>query len=47
MLIKYLLSKKYRENYSRSFAIRINESDKQTERIYSNISSKSKPNKAS
>ena len=46
MLIKYLLSKKYREDYSRNLAIRINEVDKETERIY-NISCKSKTKKVS
>ena len=44
MLIKYLLSKKYREDYSRNFAIRINEADEQIEKIYFNIATKSKEN---
>ena len=47
MLIKYLLSKKYREDYSGDLAKRIKESDEQLENIYSDISCKSKTKKAS
>ena len=39
MLIKYLLNKKYREDYSGDLAIRIKKSDEQLEKVYSNIGS--------
>ena len=44
MLIKYLLSKKYREDYSGDLAIHLKESDEQREKIYSNIGSELKKN---
>ena len=37
MLIKYLLSKKYREGYSRELSMRFKESDENLEKIYHDI----------
>ena len=37
MLIKYLLSKKYREDYSRNLSIRFKVADEKLEKIYYDI----------
>ena len=37
MLIKYLLSKKYREDYSKDLIKRFNDADKELKNIYSKI----------
>lgn len=42
MLIKYLLSKKYREDYSKDLIRRFNEADIELENIYSNMAIESK-----
>jgi hypothetical protein len=39
MLIKYLLNKRYRKDYSGDLAIRIKKYDEQVEKIYFNIGS--------
>ena len=42
MLIEYLLSKKYREDYSRDISIRYKEADEKLEKIYYDIASELK-----
>lgn len=37
MLIKYLLSKKYRDDYSKDLIKRFNDADEELRNIYSNI----------
>ena len=44
MLLKYLLNKKYREDYSRDTSLRFKKSDEKIEKIYSNLASEFKKN---
>ena len=42
MMLKYLLSKKYREDYSRDLSMRFKETDEKREKIYLQTAKKSK-----
>lgn len=47
MLIKYLLSKKYREDYSRDLSISFKEADEKIEKIYYDIANELKKTSSS